>query len=106
VQAFRDTLREADRYCRGQDGGVAVIIAWSPCVLLPHEAATRQARPVRVTEDCTGCEVCVTAFDCPALVWDEEEGKARIHETACTGCEVCLGVCPMGAILADRGGPV
>ncbi len=93
-------LQEADRYCRGEEGGVAVLIAASPCVL--HGKTPRAAvRTVEVTEECTGCEVCLTDFECPAIRWDEEAGRAQIDPAACSGCAVCLGICPMRAIVAD-----
>jgi indolepyruvate ferredoxin oxidoreductase, alpha subunit len=101
VQAMIDTLKEADRFCRSDKGGVAVLIASSPCVLHEKPATTAATQTVRVTEECTGCEVCVTAFECPAIVWDEEAGKAGIVRGACSDCGVCVEVCPMQAIVAD-----
>jgi indolepyruvate ferredoxin oxidoreductase alpha subunit len=64
-------------------------------------AAPAATRTVRVTEECTGCEVCVTAFECPAIVWDEGAGKAGIVRGACSDCGVCVEVCPMQAIVVD-----
>jgi len=103
VQAMIGTLKEADRFCRSDEGGVAVLIASSPCVLHEKPAAPAATRTVRVTEECTGCEVCVTAFECPAIVWDEEAGKAGTLRGACSDCGVCVEVCPMQAIVADGG---
>ena len=101
VKAMTDCLREADRYCRSDDGGVAVLIASSPCVLHEKPVTAGDLQAVRVTEECTGCEVCLTAFECPAIVWDEAAGKAGILRGACTNCGVCVEVCPMQAIQAD-----
>ena len=53
--AMAGALRAADRYCRSEAGGVAVLIAASPCVL--HEKTPRAVGRVRVTEECTGCEI-------------------------------------------------
>ncbi len=103
LAAMIEALKEADHYCRGDAGGVAVLIATSPCVL--HEKIPKPAvEAVHVTEECTGCEVCLTGFECPAILWDEKAGRARIDPAACSGCAVCLGVCPMRAIVADGEG--
>ena len=104
VQAMTDTLRQADRYCRGDGGGVAVIIASSPCVLATEAGTTQMGRAVHVTEDCTGCRECVDMFECPALVWNEDSGKVGIRQAACARCGVCLSVCPTQAIVAGEGG--
>ena len=102
VQAFTGLLKEADRYCRSADGGVAVIIASSPCVLAETGPA-RAPQAVRITEECTGCRECLDMFECPALVWDEEAGRVGISRAACNQCGVCLAVCPTGAIVGDEG---
>ena len=85
------------------DGGVAVIIASSPCVLSGESGAAGTAQAVRVTEDCTGCRACLDMFECPALVWDEARGGSASVAPPVTGCGVCLHVCPTGAIVADGG---
>jgi indolepyruvate ferredoxin oxidoreductase alpha subunit len=103
VAAFTASLKEADRHCRGAEGGVAVIIASHPCVLQFRAAAPGADRKVRITEDCTGCEACLHDVECPAIKWDEESGKATIDASACNGCGVCLGACPVEAIVAGEG---
>ena len=104
VDAFIGLLREADRYCRGENGGVAVIIASSPCVLSGESGAAGTAHAVRVTEECSGCRECLDMFECPALVWDDATGTVGIGRAACNQCGVCLHVCPTGAIVAVAGG--
>jgi indolepyruvate ferredoxin oxidoreductase alpha subunit len=99
VEAFIGILREADRYCRADDGGVAVIIASSPCVLA-ESGPTRAPQAVRITEECSGCRECLDMFECPALVWDEGAGRVGISRAACNQCGVCLAVCPTQAIVA------
>ena len=96
-----DCLKEADRHCRSDSGGVAVLIVSSPWVLHEKPATGGAVQAVRVTEECTGCEVCVTRFECPAILWDEAAGKAGILRGACIDCGVCLEVCPMQAIVGD-----
>ena len=99
VESFTGLLKEADAYCRSENGGVAVIIASSPCVLA--ESGPRRApQAVRITEECSGCRECLDMFECPALVWDEAAGRVGIRQAACNRCGVCLAVCPTSAIVA------
>jgi len=105
VETLTAHLTDADRYMRSEEGGVAVIIASSPCVLAAEAGTTRAVHAVRVTEDCTGCRECLDLFECPALVWDEAAGKVGIGQGTCARCGVCLRVCPVGAIVADEGEP-
>ncbi|MBN1380407.1 MAG: 4Fe-4S binding protein [Deltaproteobacteria bacterium] len=95
---FSAHLRDADRYCRSVEGGIAVVISKHPCLL---DRSIRDKQPVfevEVTEDCTGCEECLNEFECPALLLDKAEGRVVIDENTCVGCGVCVSVCPMGAI--------
>ena len=52
--------------------------------------------PVYVTDDCTGCEACVTV--CPFGAIEIRNGKAYITE-ACRVCGQCVDACPVGAII-------
>ncbi len=49
-------------------------------------------------EDCGCNRYCNRIFKCPALIWDEATGKARIDEAICTGCGFCANICPRQAI--------
>ena len=101
IPGFISLLQEADRYCRGADGGVAVVIAKHPCIL---DRAARKAQPaleVCVTEDCTGCRLCLDDFECPALSLDAATDQVVIDGARCIGCGVCVHVCPGGAIRAE-----
>jgi indolepyruvate ferredoxin oxidoreductase alpha subunit len=104
VEKFTALLKDADRHCRSADGGVAVIIASSPCVLAESGPA-RAPQVVRITEECTGCRECLDVFECPALVWDEDAGRVGIRQAACNRCGVCVSVCPTLAIVGDEGAP-
>jgi len=81
--------------------GVAVVVARRLCAT----EAVRQMRPTRpfpymIEQDaCIGCRTCLSDFGCPALIWEEEAGKAGIDQTLCMGCGACAAVCPVGAIL-------
>ena len=105
VQTMTGILREADRYCRAGDGGVAVIIASSPCVLAVEAGAPQAIHAVRIGEECTGCRECLDMFECPAIVWDEGAGRAGISQGACNRCGVCVSACPTQAIVIDQGDP-
>jgi len=52
--------------------------------------------PVKVTEDCTGCGLCVDA--CPFNAIEIIDDRAVIGE-ACRVCGACVDVCPEGAII-------
>jgi indolepyruvate ferredoxin oxidoreductase alpha subunit len=100
MDAMSSHLRDADRYCRSAEGGIAVIISKHPCLL---DRSAREKQPVfalEISEDCTGCQECLNEFECPALIADEAAGRVVIDENACVGCGVCVHVCPMGAITA------
>jgi indolepyruvate ferredoxin oxidoreductase, alpha subunit len=102
LEAFGTALSEADSFIRSPGGGVAVLIAKHPCIV---NRAARRAQTVftmNITDDCVGCRVCIDRFECPAIWFDEEGNRARIHQNRCIGCGVCDRVCPVGAILAER----
>ncbi len=102
VDEFIGHLKEADRYCRSESGGVAVIIAKHPCLMGKGKEKPAQKYRVTVTEECVGCKKCLTHFECPALVFDEETKRVNIDPYTCNGCTVCLAVCPVGAIVAEE----
>ena len=55
--------------------------------------------PVKVTDTCTGCGVCVDA--CPFGAIDMVDDKAVINE-ACRACGQCIDACPVGAIVMSE----
>ncbi len=80
--------------------GVAMVIARRICAAV----AIREMRPNKppiyaVDQDkCIGCKMCLNTYGCPALIWNEQTGKASIDTTLCMGCTSCVQVCPVGAI--------
>ncbi len=89
-------LKEAGEYIKEEGSSVAVVIARHPCLvygkhLLPEKEAGRIVIP---EDECDGCGVCVTQFDCPAIVQEARKTPARIREEFCTDCGTCLYVCP------------
>ncbi len=100
MEALSRHLREADRHCRSEEGGVAAVITKHPC-LLDHGAKGNETLwAMTVSEDCSGCRQCLEEFECPALVFNDETGKVDIDDTICASCGVCVAVCPLGAITA------
>ncbi len=101
VAAFTAALKEADAFIRSPEGDVAVLIARHPCIM-NRAALKAQARfAMRITEDCVGCRDCIDAFECPAILFDEGDHRAKIDQNRCIGCGVCVHVCRTGAIKAD-----
>ena len=80
--------------------GVAMVISRRACAMV----AVREMRPnkpptYQVDQDaCIGCKLCLNGYGCPALMWNEESGKASIDTTLCMGCDSCAQVCPVKAI--------
>lgn len=105
VNEFIDLMKDAVQYSR--ESGPAVVISRYPCVIdLARKGETTEQIPVKVTEDCDGCAYCVKQFECPALIYHEDEDKdekyVSIDRILCTNCGVCLNVCPKGAIVAKE----
>lgn len=100
---FVACLQEADRYIRSPEGGVAVVLSRHPCLLDRGAMKAQAVYPVRVTQDCSGCRVCLERLECPALALDEETQQVKIEANLCVGCGICEFVCPGGAIAVERG---
>lgn len=98
MSAFTRALKQADRYIRSDDGSVAVVISRRPCVMDPVAKKARRPVTVIVNEECLGCGICVSEFECPAVSLNEELGVAVIDQDRCIGCGVCIDVCPAQAI--------
>ncbi|MCG8471131.1 MAG: thiamine pyrophosphate-dependent enzyme [Desulfobacterales bacterium] len=86
-----------------EEEGVKVLVLKEACALSPDKKRTRAFEMSVEKERCLGegcgCNrYCTRVFACPGLVWDKEEGRAKIDEVVCTGCGVCADICPVGAI--------
>jgi len=105
LDIFTSCLKEADRFCRSDEGGVAVIISKHPCIMDRKALEGQKRYRVEVTEECTGCRICIKRFECPSLIFDEEAGRVFVDQNSCIGCGVCEAVCPVGAIVVwETGG--
>ena len=104
VKEFIALMKDAVKYSR--ESGPAVVIARYPCVIdLARKGETGERIPVEVTEDCDGCGYCIKHFECPALIYheeNEEEKYVSIDPILCIECGVCLNVCPKGAFQAKE----
>jgi len=95
LPGFTRLVKEAVDFARGE--GVAVVIARSPCLVDRDRFRERRPQP-SVDATCTGCRLCTSQFECPALVYDEETKRVSVDVMICSGCGVCLDVCPVKAI--------
>lgn len=102
LPAFIDVLKEALAFSKTT--GPAVVIARHPCLLDRRRKDPPPGKKVTVTEACNGCRACITAFECPALVYEEETGRVSIDRLICADCGVCVHVCPRSAIIESTGG--
>ncbi|MBI5359656.1 MAG: indolepyruvate ferredoxin oxidoreductase subunit alpha, partial [Planctomycetes bacterium] len=99
VNSFIQLVKEAYNYTQSPNGGMAVVIAKHPCPLYYRETHRKNRVEVMIRKElCNGCRHCIKAFECPALVYDEETRKADINRTFCTECGVCVYVCKQKAI--------
>ena len=105
VNDFTALMKDAVKYSR--ENGPAVVISRYPCVIdLARKGEATEPHPVEITEDCDGCAFCVKQFECPALVYHQDEAKDEkyvdIDRILCIDCGVCLNVCPKGAIVEKK----
>jgi indolepyruvate ferredoxin oxidoreductase alpha subunit len=98
LEDMTQALKEADRVCRSEDGGVAAIISRHPCLMDMGGEKKRRTERVEISDDCAGCRICIDDFECPAIEPDPDTGLARIDPTLCSACGVCIQVCPQNAI--------
>lgn len=89
-------------------GGLQVLLLQRACALKASRGAAAPRVYVdeeRCRGDACGCSrYCSRVFSCPANVWDEEKGKAKIDDVLCVGCGVCAQLCPEGAIVVEGEG--
>jgi len=97
VPLLIDLLKQADRYVRKEEKGVAVIITRHPCLIYGVRDERRKEGEIVITKECDLCGLCTERFECPALQ-EGPEGRPVISQVLCANCGVCLYVCPHGAI--------
>lgn len=101
-EGFEALLRQADDYIRGPRGGVAVLISRHGCIMDSRVRKTQESWVVRINDECIGCRKCTSAYECPALIFDELNKVARVDQDRCIGCGTCIPVCPVAAIVREE----
>lgn len=96
LDAFILLVKEAVKYSRKH--GPAVVISRHPCLIDRLNKEKHELVEVEVTDDCDGCGYCIKHFECPALVFKEEEKYVDIDPILCSKCGVCIHICPKKAI--------
>lgn len=94
-------LKRAEQYTRSPEGGIAAVIARRGCLMIKDERRRLPGLKVIIDDRlCNGCGYCINAFECPALVRNEQdlEKRVTIDQVICVGCGQCLSVCPQEAI--------
>jgi indolepyruvate ferredoxin oxidoreductase alpha subunit len=97
--AMERVLNEAGEHTRAEDGGVAVVISKRACVLYDTSEVRENPVPVEVTEECDGCNYCLVAFECPALVLSPDGERVDIDRRICIDCGECIEGCYKGFIV-------
>jgi indolepyruvate ferredoxin oxidoreductase alpha subunit len=93
--------KEATAVLKGaiEHPGPSVVVFRSPCTLIEVGIKRRKGimiAPVKITDKCTSCMVCIKLLGCPSLFIDEE--KVQVDENSCAACGLCVSVCPYKAI--------
>lgn len=103
IKATYETIKKALEV-----DGVSVVVARQICALYRIGQMRRKGEkwPIYYVDEekCTGCKICINAYGCPAIYWDEEKKQARIEPTMCWGCGGCAQICPFGAFKPVEGG--
>lgn len=102
IDEFIQSLKEASRHTKGENGGIAVIIARHPCIIGYPEVLRESPVRVAITDRCNGCGYCIDYFECPALRLLDGEKIVEIDRRLCSDCGVCVHVCARGAIVPER----
>lgn len=98
LKEFTELLKQAGEHTRDPDGGVAVVIAQSPCLMDRKLPRGWTPQRIRINDRCKSCDFCIKHFECPALQSRGEKEPVHIDYALCTGCGVCIQVCPNRAI--------
>ncbi len=92
-------LKEAKKFIK-EKSQPAVIIFRHLCINTKEGLNQNPKYNVQLLKElCKGCKICIIEFECPALVFNENEKKAEIDKTLCIGCGCCIYVCPTKAII-------
>lgn len=91
-------LKEAKKFIK-EKNEPAVIVFRHLCINTKEGLSANPRYNVALAKElCKGCKLCITEFECPAILFNKEENKAEIDHTLCIGCGCCVPVCPTKAI--------
>jgi indolepyruvate ferredoxin oxidoreductase alpha subunit len=96
------TLKEAKKVLKKKEP--AVIVFRHPCINTKEGLSANPKYNVQISKElCKGCRICTVEFECPAIIFNEDEGRAEIDKILCIGCGCCIHVCPAKAIVYFKG---
>ncbi len=91
-------LKEAKNFLKRKEP--AVIVFRHLCINTKEGFSANPKYSVQISKElCKGCRICILEFECPAIIFNADEGKAEIDRTFCIGCGCCIHVCPVKAIV-------
>ncbi|WP_297209604.1 MULTISPECIES: thiamine pyrophosphate-dependent enzyme [Thermodesulfovibrio] len=91
-------LKEAKKFLK-EKNEPAVIVFRHLCINTKEGLSANPKYNLTIDKElCKGCKLCITEFECPAIVFNEEESKADIDQLLCIKCGCCVHVCPTKAI--------
>lgn len=91
-------LKEAKKFIK-EKSEPAVLIFRHLCINTKEGLSANPKYNVQVLKElCKGCKLCILEFECPAIIFNEEEGNVQIDRTLCIGCGCCIHICPTKAI--------
>ncbi len=97
-EASVKVLKEAKKFLK-EKKEPAVIVFRHLCINTKEGLNSNPRYNVALAKElCKGCKLCITEFECPAILFNEEENKAEIDYTLCIGCGCCVHVCLTKAI--------
>jgi len=101
---FEETTRTI--YDKLQEDGTRAVVLRRTCAIIEDRKRERRPKVYVDQSKCIGDECgcvrfCSRVFNCPGIVWDAENEKAKIDEVICTGCGACAKLCPQDAIIVE-----
>jgi len=79
--------------------GPSVVLARGECMLQVVRRTKKKWQTTVVTEECTGCKMCLQ-LGCPAITFSDD--RAGIDRLLCVDCGLCAQICPFHAILGGK----
>lgn len=98
VKSSENILERAKEYVENNNLP-AVLILSHPCIYEKQNLKANIKIKVDINNDkCRGCKICMDDFECPALMFNNNNKKVEIDRMQCIDCGECIYSCPFGAI--------